>query len=233
LAKAFEEKFALPLLEGYGATEMSPVISVNVPDREQGGITQIGTRAGTVGQTVPGVAAKVVHRDTGEAVPHGDEGILLVRGANRMLGYLHKPAETAAVFRDGWYVTGDIVVMDDDGFIRIVDRQSRFSKIAGEMVPHGKVEEVLRTLLDGEQCCITSVIDERKGERLVALIAGQGTVSPKDLWQKLMATDLPKLWIPKLDDIRIVGALPLLGTGKLDLKAAKQLASNCAAAAVQ
>ena len=75
-----------------------------------------------------------------------EEGLLLVRGANRMLGYLNKPEETAAVFRDGWYVTGDIVIMDADGFIRIVDRQSRFSKIGGEMVPHGKVEEVLRGL---------------------------------------------------------------------------------------
>ena len=144
LASAFEEKFGLTLLEGYGATEMSPVISVNVPDKEQLGVTQIGTRAGSVGQTVPGVAARVVHRDTGEAVAYGEEGMLLVRGANRMLGYLDKPEDTAAVFRDGWYVTGDIVIMDADGFIRIVDRQSRFSKIGGEMVPHGKVEEVLR-----------------------------------------------------------------------------------------
>jgi acyl-[acyl-carrier-protein]-phospholipid O-acyltransferase/long-chain-fatty-acid--[acyl-carrier-protein] ligase len=231
LAKAFQAKFGLSLLEGYGATEMSPVISVNVPDREQGGITQIVMRAGTVGQTVPRVAAKVVHRDTGEAVAHGDEGMLLVRGANRMLGYLNKPEETAAVFRDGWYVTGDIVIMDAEGFIRIVDRQSRFSKIAGEMVPHGKVEEVLRTVLDGEECCITAVSDERKGERLVALIARQGALSQKDIWQKLMATDLPKLWIPKLDDIRIVDDLPLLGTGKLDLKAAKTLAAKTTAAA--
>ncbi len=231
LAKSFEEKFGLPLLEGYGATEMSPVISVNVPDREQGGVTQIGMRAGTVGQTIPGVSAKVVHRDTGEAVPLGEEGILLVRGASRMLGYLNKPEETAAVFRDGWYVTGDIVIMDDDGFIRIVDRQSRFSKIAGEMVPHGKVEEVLHSVLNGAQCFVTAVSDERKGERLVALIAGQGTVLPKDVWQKLMATELPKLWIPKPDDIRIVDALPLLGTGTIDQKAAKKLATESTAAA--
>ena len=233
LAKAFEEKFGLPLLEGYGATEMSPVISVNVPDREQSGVTQIGMRAGSVGQTVPGVAAKVIHRETGEAVAHGEEGILLVRGANRMIGYLHKPEETAAAFRDGWYVTGDIVIMDADGFIRIVDRQSRFSKIGGEMVPHGKVEEVLRSVLADQPCCVTAVSDERKGERIVALIAGQGTVSPKDVWQKLMATDLPKLWIPKADDIRIVDALPMLGTGKLDLKAAKKLAAEPIAAAAQ
>jgi len=211
-------------------TEMSPVISVNVPDREQHGITTIGTRAGTVGQTVPGVAAKVVHLETGEALPHGTEGVLLVKGVNRMLGYLNRPDETAAVLRDGWYVTGDIVVMDADGFIRIVDRQSRFSKIGGEMVPHGKVEEALRTILDGEPCCVTAVSDERKGERLVALIAAPN-VLPKEVWQKLMASELPKMWIPKLDDIRIVNALPVLGSGKLDLRAAKRLAAEMVSAA--
>jgi len=233
LAKAFEEKFGLVLLEGYGATEMSPVISVNVPDRQQLGVTQIGTRAGSVGQTVPGVAAKVVDRETGEAVAHGEEGMLIVRGANRMLGYLNKPEETAAVFRDDWYVTGDIVVMDADGFIRIVDRQSRFSKIGGEMVPHGKVEEVLRSVLDeNATCCVTAVSDERRGERLVALISTQNTITGKEIWQKLMTTDLPKLWIPKADDIRLVAALPLLGTGKLDLKAAKKLAAETTSSAV-
>lgn len=231
LAKAFGEKFGLPLLEGYGATEMSPVISVNVPDREQGGVTQIGIKQGTVGQTVPGVAAKVVDRETGEPLAHGEEGLLLVRGANLMLGYLNKPEETAAVLRDGWYVTGDIVIMDGDGFIRIVDRESRFSKIGGEMVPHGKVEDVLRGVLDGESCFVTAVADERKGERLVALVAAP--VERKEVWEKLMATDLPKLWIPKLDDIRIVDALPLLGTGKLDLRAAKRLAAETIPATAQ
>jgi len=230
LAAAFEEKFGLPLLEGYGATEMSPVISVNVPDREQYGITSVGTKAGTVGKTVPGVAAKVVHPETGEPVPYGTEGVLLVQGANRMLGYWNRPEETAAALRDGWYVTGDIVVMDADGFIRIVDRQSRFSKIAGEMVPHGKVEEALRDVLHGEPCCVTALSDERKGERLVALIAAPH-VLPKEVWQGLLASDLPKLWIPKLDDIRIVESLPFLGTGKLDLRAAKQLAAEMVSAA--
>jgi acyl-[acyl-carrier-protein]-phospholipid O-acyltransferase/long-chain-fatty-acid--[acyl-carrier-protein] ligase len=147
-----------------------------------------------------------------------------------MLGYLNRPDETAAVLRDGWYVTGDIVAMDADGFIRIIDRQSRFSKIAGEMVPHGKIEEVLRDVLNREPCCVTAVSDERKGERLVALIANPDVV-PKEVWQKLMASDLPKLWIPKVDDIRIVESLPLLGTGKLDLRAAKRLAAEGVSAA--
>ncbi|MBV8820238.1 MAG: AMP-binding protein [Acidobacteriaceae bacterium] len=120
LAASFEEKFGVPMLEGYGATEMSPVIAVNVPDREHAGVKQTGLRPGTVGQTIPGVAARVVNRETGERCRTGEEGLLLVKGANRMLGYLNRPEETAKVLRGDWYVTGDIVTMDDEGFIKIV-----------------------------------------------------------------------------------------------------------------
>lgn len=214
LAQAFFEKFGLPLLEGYGATEMSPVISVNVPDH---------ARAGSVGQPIPGVAAKVAHPETGAILKPGEEGLLLVKGPNRMLGYLNRPGETEAVLRDGWYVTGDIVVMDNDGFLRIVDRQSRFSKIAGEMVPHGKIEEVLQSMMAGAQCAVTAVADERKGEKLVAFVAGNEMTSD-EIWRQLMNSGLPRIWIPKAGDIRLVEQLPLLGTGKVDLRAVKQLA---------
>jgi acyl-[acyl-carrier-protein]-phospholipid O-acyltransferase/long-chain-fatty-acid--[acyl-carrier-protein] ligase len=224
LAQAFEEKFGVALLEGYGATEMSPVISVNIPNRERAGVLQTGVRAGSVGQPVPSVAARVIDRDTGEILKHGEEGLLLVKGPNRMMGYLNRQAETEAVFRAGWYITGDIVVMDEDGFIKIVDRQSRFSKIGGEMVPHGRIEEVLQSATAGAPCVVTAVADERRGERLVALIAGNST-TPQQIWQLLMASSLPKLWIPKPDDIRMVEKLPLLGTGKVDLRAIKQIAS--------
>ncbi len=225
LAQAFREKFGLDLLEGYGTTEMSPVISVNVPDRERAGVRQPGLRVGSVGQAIPGVAAKVVHRDTGESLKSGEEGLLLVRGPNRMLGYLNRPAETEAVLRDGWYVTGDIVIMDKDGFIKIVDRQSRFSKIAGEMVPHGKVEEVLGSVAGGAPCVVTSVSDERRGERLIAFVAGSASTQ-QEIWQRLMASELPKMWIPKADDIHFVENLPMLGTGKVDLCAVRQMARS-------
>jgi acyl-[acyl-carrier-protein]-phospholipid O-acyltransferase/long-chain-fatty-acid--[acyl-carrier-protein] ligase len=140
-----------------------------------------------------------------------------------MLGYFNRPSETAAVLRDGWYVTGDIVTMDPDGFITIVDRQSRFSKIAGEMVPHGKVEEVLQSVTGSGFCAVTSVADERRGERLVAFVARDGMTAP-EIWQQLMASGLPKIWIPKPDDIRLVESLPMLGTGKVDLRALRQIA---------
>ncbi len=225
LAQAFEEKFGLSLLEGYGATEMAPVISVNVPNRQSTDVTQIGVRTGSVGQPVPGVAARVVDRETGEILRNGEEGLLLVKGPNRMIGYLNRPAETETVLRDGWYVTGDIVVMDEDGFIKIVDRQSRFSKIGGEMVPHGKIEQVLQSAISGAPCVVTAVADDRRGERLVAFIAGNST-TPQQIWQLLMASGLPKLWIPKPDDIRTIEKLPMLGTGKVDLRAIRQMAST-------
>jgi acyl-[acyl-carrier-protein]-phospholipid O-acyltransferase/long-chain-fatty-acid--[acyl-carrier-protein] ligase len=203
LAQAFHDKFGLTLLEGYGVTEMAPVISVNIPDRERAGVKQAGCRTGSVGQTVPGVAAKVVHPETGATLECGEEGLLLVKGPNRMLGYLHGPSETQAVVRDGWYVTGDIVVLDACGFIRIVDRLSRFSKIAGEMVPHGKVEQILQSAVPEAFCAVTSVPDDRKGERLIAFIAS-GSSTPHEVWNRLMESEIPKMWIPKPGDIHLV-----------------------------
>ncbi|MBV8807442.1 MAG: AMP-binding protein, partial [Acidobacteriaceae bacterium] len=225
LAQAFEEKFGLQLLEGYGATEMAPVISVNVPNRERAGVKQIGVRAGSVGRPVPNVAARVVDRETGKILRNGEEGLLHVKGPNRMIGYLNRPAETEAALSDRWYITGDIVILDEDGFIKIVDRQSRFSKIGGEMVPHGKIEDVLQSAISGAPCVVTAVADDRRGERLVAFIAGNST-TPQQIWQLLMASGLPKLWIPKPDDIRMLETLPMLGTGKVDLRAIKQIAST-------
>jgi acyl-[acyl-carrier-protein]-phospholipid O-acyltransferase/long-chain-fatty-acid--[acyl-carrier-protein] ligase len=225
LALAFEEKFGLQLLEGYGATEMSPVISVNIPDRERPGVKQIGTRPGTVGQPIPGVAAKVVHRETGEPLPPGQEGMLLVKGANRMLGYLNSNDATQNVVRDGWYVTGDIVSLDEQGFIKIVDRQSRFSKIAGEMVPHMRIEETVQSMFVNIACVVTGVADQRRGEKLVAFVAGSD-ITPQLVWQKLNGSELPKIWIPKSDDIHVVDQLPLLGTGKVDLRAVRVMAAT-------
>jgi acyl-[acyl-carrier-protein]-phospholipid O-acyltransferase/long-chain-fatty-acid--[acyl-carrier-protein] ligase len=223
LAAAFQEKFGVPMREGYGATEMSPVISVNVADREGPGVKQTGTRPGTVGQTVPNVAAKVVDRETGEALLPGEEGLLLVKGPNRMLGYLNKAEETAGVLREGWYVTGDIVSLSEDGFIRIVDRQSRFSKIAGEMVSHSKIEEVMQGIVGSGACAVTGVADERRGEKLVAFLA-VGGMTAQEVWQGMLASGLPKIWIPKLDDIHVIDELPRLGTGKVDLRALGQMA---------
>jgi len=147
ISKAFHEKFDLELLEGYGCTEMSPVVAVNSPNFEAGKDTQLGNKAGTVGHPLPGIAVKVVDPATMESLPANAEGLLLVKGPNRMLGYLGQPERTADAVQDGWYVTGDIGAIDDEGFIRITDRLARFSKIAGEMVPHLKVEESVYAII--------------------------------------------------------------------------------------
>ena len=144
----------------------------------------------------------------------------MVRGANRMLGYLGDAEKTAAAVEDGWYRTGDLAVIDDEGFLRITDRLSRFSKIGGEMVPHLKIEEAAYAILGDSACVVTGVPDERKGERLVMLYTHR-ELAPADLWRRMADTDLPRLWLPKSENIYQVDALPTLGTGKLDLRGVK------------
>jgi acyl-[acyl-carrier-protein]-phospholipid O-acyltransferase/long-chain-fatty-acid--[acyl-carrier-protein] ligase len=231
LATAFEQQFGVGLLEGYGCTEMAPVVAVNRPDHGEGREKQIGTKFGSVGHPIPGVAAKIVDRETGEGPLFGREGLLLVKGPNMMAGYLNQPDRTAEVIRDGWYVTGDIAMMDEDGFIFITDRLSRFSKIGGEMVPHLKVEDAINGVL-GEACsAVTAVPDAARGERLVAFYA-RPDVSPEALWDQLCATELPRLWLPKRECLVQIDAIPTLGTGKVDLRRLRQLASERAGASV-
>jgi acyl-[acyl-carrier-protein]-phospholipid O-acyltransferase/long-chain-fatty-acid--[acyl-carrier-protein] ligase len=223
LASAFEAQYGVALLEGYGCTEMSPVVSVNRPDEEHPHHRQTGTKFGSVGHPIPGVAAKVVNRDTGEGPIFGREGLLLVKGPNLMAGYLHHPERTAEVMRDGWYVTGDIAMMDEDGFIFITDRVSRFSKIGGEMVPHLKVEEAINGILGDVSSVVTAVPDAAKGERLVAFYT-RADMSPDALWDSLSETDLPKLWLPRRESLFYLEAIPVLGTGKVDLRRVKEMA---------
>jgi acyl-[acyl-carrier-protein]-phospholipid O-acyltransferase/long-chain-fatty-acid--[acyl-carrier-protein] ligase len=180
-------------------------------------------KAGSVGHPLPGVAVKVVDVDTGEGPLIGKEGLLLVKGPNRMAGYLGDPERTREALRDGWYVTGDIAMIDDDGFIFIIDRLSRFSKIAGEMVPHLTIEGALAAVLGDAACVVTAVPDETRGERLVAFHTSTAITSGM-LWARLSESALPKLWIPKQENLYYVDAIPTLGTGKVDLKRVRALA---------
>ena len=225
LAEQFREKFGIELLEGYGCTEMAPVVAVNTPGFETRRIRQAGHKQGSVGHPLPAIAAKVVDLESGEPVEPNEEGLLLVKGPNCMQGYLGKPDKTREVLADGWYQTGDVARIDDDGFIRITDRLSRFSKIGGEMVPHIKIEETASELLGTQSCAVTAVADERKGERIVVLYQ-HASVTPCELWERLSRTDLPKLWIPKREDVVAVEEIPLLGSGKLDLARLRSLASE-------
>ena len=142
-----------------------------------------------------------------------------------MLGYLGEPELTKQVLRDGWYVTGDIASLDEDGFIAITDRISRFSKVGGEMIPHMVIEEAINKLLGEAASVVTAVPDEQRGEKLIAFYSRNG-VSAEELWEKLNRSDLPKLWIPKRENIHCIDSIPLLGSGKVDLKHVKRLAGE-------
>ena len=229
VADAFEEKFGIRPLEGYGCTELSPAVSVNIPDvHRPDGQIQVGTKEGTIGQPLPSIAAKIVDAETGEALPVGQEGLLLIKGPNVMLGYLGQPEKTAEVIENGWYRTGDVARIDEDGFITITDRISRFSKIGGEMVPHIAVEEAIYTALGiGESehvCVVTSVPDERKGEQL-AVLHTKLPITVDELCEKLKAADLPNLWVPRRDRFHEIDAIPVLGSGKVALSEAKRIAA--------
>ena len=221
LAEAFAQHFGVELMEGYGCTEMSPVISVN--------FAHVGTanpsKPGSVGRPIKGVSAKVVDQHTGEGPIVGREGLLLVKGDCLMRGYLGEPERSAEVLRDGWYVTGDIGSIDADGFITITDRLSRFSKIGGEMVPHLRIEDAINEVL-GEVCAVvTAVPDDTRGERLVAFYTKQD-VPPGHVWEQLNQTALPRLWLPRKDHIFVTDAIPTLGSGKVNLQALRQLAQG-------
>ncbi|MBL8709923.1 MAG: MFS transporter, partial [Rhodospirillaceae bacterium] len=230
-AAQFKEKYGLDMLEGYGTTEMGPVVAVNVPDYNNGNDSQKGHKPGTVGHPIPGVAARIVDPDTYAERAPGEEGLLLLKSPARMLGYLNNPEKTAEVLRDGWYVTGDIAVLDDDGFIRITDRLSRFSKIGGEMVPHLKVEEAMLRIPGISGANVTSIPDPAKGERLVGFYVAEEPLEPPLVSQALNDSGLPKIWIPKASDLYRIEELPVLGTGKTDLKRLKAMALSAAAAA--
>jgi len=228
LAVAFEDRFGLRPMEGYGTTETSPVVTINTRDFRSAGFRQIGAKRGSIGHPLPGMVARIVDPDTGEPVALGQPGLLLVKGPNVMQGYLGQAEKTAEVLRDGWYTTGDIAAMDADGFLAITDRLSRFSKIGGEMVPHIKVEENLHELaeLTEQTFAVTGVPDERKGERLVVLYQNLVESAVQSVVEKITASDLPNIWKPRSDQFFKVEALPYLGTGKLDLKQIKTLANE-------
>jgi acyl-[acyl-carrier-protein]-phospholipid O-acyltransferase/long-chain-fatty-acid--[acyl-carrier-protein] ligase len=228
LADAFEKRFNIRPVEGYGCTELSPIASANIPPGRGTQGQFEGVKEGTIGRPLAGIKAKVVDLDSGADIGPNRTGMLLFTGPNVMKGYLARPDLTKEVLRDGWYVTGDVAEIDEEGFIKITGRISRFSKLAGEMVPHMRIEETLNHVLkleDAEviQLAVSAVPDAKKGERIVVLHTGLD-IPPVDICHKLSEAGLPALWIPAADSFRRVPQIPLLGTGKLDLKGLKDLA---------
>jgi acyl-[acyl-carrier-protein]-phospholipid O-acyltransferase/long-chain-fatty-acid--[acyl-carrier-protein] ligase len=233
VAAAFEEQFGIRPLEGYGCTECSPVVTVNGRDYRAPGLRQVAARRGRIGHPLPGVSVKIVDLESGQPVEPGTAGMLLVKGPNVMRGYLGNTAKTAEVLRDGWYTTGDVARMEEDGFLTITDRLSRFSKIGGEMVPHIRIEERLHELADaaGQVFAVTAVPDEKKGERIMVLHTLEAA-RLEEVLERFAQSDLPVLWRPKAGQFVRVEAIPVLGTGKTDLRTVKALAEAAMAEAL-
>lgn len=230
LAHAFEERFGQPVFEGYGLTETSPVVSVNLPERKKikpNDIIQPTSRAGSVGKMAPGIAAQIREPETESHMSLHDTGMLWLRGPNIFEGYLHDPERTAEVLRDGWFRTGDIARFDEDGFLYIEGRLSRFSKIGGEMVPHEAIEHKITSALglDGHSerlIVVCGVEDASKGEAIVLLSAIE--IDLEQLRAKLREAGVPNLWIPKR--VVRVEAIPVLASGKLNLTRCQEIATE-------
>jgi acyl-[acyl-carrier-protein]-phospholipid O-acyltransferase/long-chain-fatty-acid--[acyl-carrier-protein] ligase len=228
LSIAFEEKFGVHVHEGYGLTETAPVVSTNFPDppkNQPDDAIQPANRAGSVGKLLPGQAAHIRHPETDELLSSEELGMLWLKGPNIFREYLNEPVRTAEVLKDGWFKTGDLARFDEDGFLYIEGRLSRFSKVAGEMVPHETVEativEVFNLRMEDERLvAVIGVPDESKGEALVLLTVRD--LKPAEIREKLLAAGIPSLWIPKI--VKRVEKIPILGSGKLDLGQCKELA---------
>ena len=230
LAKNFEERFKQRVFEGYGLTETSPVVSVNLPEPQptkQGEHVQLSSRLGSVGKMAPGIAAEIREPETDRKLSLHETGMLWLRGVNIFEGYLHDPERTADVLQDGWLKTGDLGRFDEDGFLYIEGRLSRFSKIGGEMVPHETIESKIVDLFDlcgrdERPIAIMGVQDEAKGEALVLLSAVD--IDLAELRKKLHEAGVPNLWVPKR--VQRVDSIPVLASGKLDLKKCQEHAAE-------
>ncbi|MBT5903261.1 MAG: AMP-binding protein [Opitutaceae bacterium] len=223
LTETFREKFGLEVMQGYGLTETSPAANINQPHpalpSSFGAEHQMGMREIAVGRMMPGMTARILDPDTMEEIPATEQGLVIFKGGNVFGGYLKNPEKTAEAFHNGWFVTGDLGRFDEDGFLFIEGRLSRFSKIGGEMVPHGTVEQhIVDTLQldqsEGYVVAVMGVPDPGKGEALVLLTCLDLTA--KEVREKLLAANIPNLWVPKI--VQKLDAIPVLGTGKLDLK---------------
>ena len=205
LRKGFLDKHGIVLLEAYGATETSPAITVN---------THKNNRPGSVGKAIPSVQVRMEHYDTGEECKVNEIGKILVKGDNIMKGYFDDFEQTSLSIRHGWYDTGDMGYMDEDGYLWHVGRLKRFIKIGGEMVSLIKVEDVLEKFLPPDvQCCVVEVPDSLRGAKIVAAVTR--SIDDKAVLKK-MSEHLPNIALPK--QFVVIEELPKMGSGKIDFR---------------
>ncbi len=227
ISNAYIEKYNISPIEGYGATELSPVAAANVPDIKDTEITQTGIKTGSIGHPIPGTAMRITDIETGEPLPLNTEGMLEVKGPNVMLGYLNNQELTDNVMHEGWYITGDIARIDEEGFVFIHDRLSRFSKIGGEMVPHMLIEEILisKLNLSDHAIFVASAPDHKRGEQLVVIYTNSET-NHDELKHTIHKSNIPNLWKPHRNNYIEIEKLPVTGSGKLDMRSLTQIARD-------
>ncbi|MDO4628832.1 MAG: MFS transporter [Planctomycetia bacterium] len=228
LMEEYEKRFGIRPVQGYGVTEAAPVISVNLPKTRLVTDWAPKQKDASIGLPLAGVSVQVRNLDTGEPCKANEVGMLWVSGINVMGGYYEEPEKTAEVLQDGWYCTGDLVYLDEENFLFIAGRLSRFAKIGGEMVPHEGLEEALNKILGNNaenepKLCVTSVPDEKKGEKIIVLYT-ELSLTPEELNARLLEQNYPPLWVPNVDAYFQIPEIPLLGTGKLDLHAIHDMA---------
>jgi acyl-[acyl-carrier-protein]-phospholipid O-acyltransferase/long-chain-fatty-acid--[acyl-carrier-protein] ligase len=205
LRTLFKEKHDLDIIEGYGATETSPVISANPRGRN---------KPGSIGIPIPGTEVRIEHHDTGKACEVNEVGKILVKGEGVMQGYLNDIEETSLRIKSGWYDTGDLGYLDEDGYLWHKGRLKRFVKIGGEMISLVMVEETLNAFTPDEiECCVVELPDSKRGSKIVAVSTSE--IDPKALGKQL-ATELPNLALPK--KYVVIREFPRMGSGKTDFR---------------
>jgi acyl-[acyl-carrier-protein]-phospholipid O-acyltransferase/long-chain-fatty-acid--[acyl-carrier-protein] ligase len=213
LRDGYRNKHNVTLLEGYGATETSPVVSANSLENN---------RPGSIGKVIPNVQVRIEHLDTGEDCKPGEVGKIMVKGDLVMKGYLNAPEQTAEVLKDGWYNTGDMGFLDEDGYLWHSGRFKRFVKIGGEMVSLVKVEnEMEKHLPDGVKCCVVEIPDEIKGATIVAAVTKD--INKVAILRK-MGQELPNIALPR--QFFVIEELPMMGTGKIDFRTVTELVND-------
>lgn len=210
LRDGYKQKHGVTLLEGYGATETSPVISVNSLENN---------RPGSTGKVLPNIQVRIENFETGKDCATGEVGKIMVKGPSVMSGYYDDPEQTSEVLKEGWYNTGDMGFLDADGYLWHAGRFKRFAKVGGEMISLVKVENILEKLLpEGISCCVVEVPDERRGSYIVATVSGEIN---KTHILRMMLNELPIIALPR--EFIVIKELPMMSTGKIDFRSVTKM----------